>query len=102
MAVTPGSGTGMKGHVVPWPQPWSEEHGVDHESLLAPFGEWHLGGFSFPRRETMGCVLWGFPLHAFHPREAFVTLNVATNSTKHLLNLSRMPWVAYAPSMANS
>lgn len=44
----------------------------------------------------------GLPPPCLPPGEAFVTLNVARNSTKQLLDLSGMPWDAYAPSTANS
>lgn len=47
------------------------------------------------------CCL-GLPPPCLPPGEAFVTLNVARNSTKQLLDLSGMPWDAYAQSMANS
>lgn len=44
----------------------------------------------------------GLPPPCLPPREVFVTLNVARNSTEQLLDLSGMPWDAYAPSTANS
>lgn len=47
-------------------------------------------------------LLFGASPSVPSPREAFVTLNVARNSTKQLLDLSGMPWDAHALSMGNS
>lgn len=71
-------------------------------------GKWHCGASATAEKCRCGsggklqALLFGASPSVPSPREAFVTLNVARNSTKQLLDLSRMPWDAHAPSMANS
>lgn len=71
-------------------------------------GKWHRGTAATAEKCPCGsggklqALLFGASPSVPSPWEAFVTLNVARNSTKQLLDLSGMPWDAQAPSMANS
>lgn len=71
-------------------------------------GKWHPGAAATAEKCLCGsrgklqALLFGASPCVPSPREAFVTLNVARNSTKQLLDLSGMPWDAHALSTANS
>lgn len=71
-------------------------------------GKWHPGAAATADKCRCGsggklqALLFGASPSVPSPREAFVTLNAATNSSKHLLDLFGMPWDAHALSKANS